>query len=88
MSDEAFEELLRREGLPGVEGSVTLADLGLTPEQIRTFAGISDPRNAHLFSAEAARAAFAGVPVRRSATDGLSGDETEGPNLVKSENRS
>lgn len=63
ISDEQFEELLRREGQPGVEGSVTLADYGLTPDQVRTFAGISDPRSADRFSAESARKAFAGVPI-------------------------
>lgn len=33
-------------------------------EALRTLAGISDPRNEQLFSAEAARKAFAGVKLR------------------------
>lgn len=34
----------------------------LSEDARRTFAKISDPANAHLFSAEATRAAFVGVP--------------------------
>ncbi len=41
-------------------------------ETLRTFAYISDPANRHLFSAEAARKAFAGVPLRDLQFDELS----------------
>lgn len=34
---------------------------GVSVDVLRTFANISDPRNRHLFSAEAAQKAFSGV---------------------------
>jgi hypothetical protein len=38
-------------------------ETGVPVEMLQTFAGISDPRNKHLFTAQAARKAFAGIKV-------------------------
>jgi hypothetical protein len=38
-------------------------ETGVPVEVLRTFAGISDPANEHLFTAQSARKAFAGVKV-------------------------
>jgi hypothetical protein len=37
------------------------AETGIPVDVLRTFAGISDPENEHMFTAEAARKAFAEV---------------------------
>jgi len=39
-------------------------ETGVPVDMLRTLAGISNPNNAHMFTAEAARKAFAGVKVR------------------------
>lgn len=36
-------------------------ETGVPEDMLRTLAGISDPKNEHMFTAEAARKAFAGV---------------------------
>lgn len=41
-------------------------ETGVPVDVLRTFAGISDPANEYLFTAEAARKAFAGVKVRHA----------------------
>lgn len=53
---------------PAKEAVVDLAALsretGVSVSVLRTFAAVSDPKNKNLFSANAARKAFAGVKVR------------------------
>lgn len=53
---------------PAKQSAVDLESLsretGVPVDVLRTFAGISDPANEHLFTAESARKAFAGVKVR------------------------
>lgn len=55
---------------PAKQSAVDLESLsretGVPVDVLRTFAGISDPANEHLFTAESARKAFAGVKVRRA----------------------
>jgi hypothetical protein len=41
-------------------------ETGVPVDVLRTLAGISDPANEHLFTAESARKAFAGVKVRHA----------------------
>lgn len=41
-------------------------ETGVPVDVLRTFAGISDPANEHMFTAESARKAFAGVKVRHA----------------------
>lgn len=58
----------RLSAAPAERHSVDLEALsretGVPVEVLRTFAGISDPANEHLFTTESARRAFAGVTVR------------------------
>lgn len=55
---------------PAKQNAVDLEALsretGVPVDVLRTLAGISDPANEHLFTAESARKAFAGVKVRHA----------------------
>ena len=62
----------RMNNAPDLGGSIIAEHLaretGVPAEMLRTLAGISDPKNEHQFTAEAARKAFAGVEVLRRVT--------------------
>lgn len=62
----------RMNNAPDMGGSIIAEHLaretGVPAEILRTLAGISDPKNEHQFTAEAARNAFAGVEVLRRVT--------------------
>ena len=62
----------RMNNAPDMGGSIIAEHLaqetGVPAEMLRTLAGISDPKNEHQFTAEAARKAFAGVEVLRRVT--------------------
>lgn len=63
----------RMNNAPDMGGSIIAEHLaqetGVPAEMLRTLAGISDPKNEHQFTAEAARKAFAGVEVLRRVTE-------------------
>lgn len=48
----------------GVDLAALSRETGVSVGVLRTFAAVSDPKNKNLFSANAARKAFAGVKVR------------------------
>ena len=48
----------------GVDLAALSRETGVSVSVLRTFAAVSDPKNKNLFSANAARKAFAGVKVR------------------------
>ena len=48
----------------GVDLVALSRETGVSVSALRTFAAVSDPKNKNLFSANAARKAFAGVKVR------------------------
>lgn len=48
----------------GVDLVALSRETGVSVSVLRTFSAVSDPKNKHLFSANAARKAFAGVKVR------------------------
>lgn len=56
--------------IPAKQARVDLEELsqetGVPVDMLRTLAGISNPSNEHMFTAEAARKAFAGVKVRHA----------------------
>ena len=61
ITDEQLRVLTLKEGWVGKERGVEPEEVGITEEMMRTLSGISDPKNEHLFTAEAAQKAFAGV---------------------------